>query len=317
MANTPNTSTGVEDIETSTSLTELTRCEGLWYEDGSIVLASEGVGFRVYRMLLAQNSSVFANMLAMSSPESNIDPSYDCPIVHMPDSAAQLRYLLLALHDVRATERLKRAPFMETIAVASLAAKYEIGHLLDSAVERFASMYPTSFNKWVTTRGTPVTPVLKPGQHHAALQLAHQLQMSHLVPVILLAMCYGGVRSILRSGLPPHDLEVLLLGFTKLQVMQRTHTFRWLYRPVVRCTAPASCNRRRAEMSLLMEKMFSCDKLYVFDLSLEQFSVPLSEVLCDRCVTDAFRTQKAGLESAWEDLPSVFGMETWHKLGAK
>lgn len=69
----------------------------LWFEDGNIVLVSAGgVAFRVYRGLLAAQSTVFADMLASSS--SREDETVDgSPTVRLSDSPEDLRHFLRVL----------------------------------------------------------------------------------------------------------------------------------------------------------------------------------------------------------------------------
>ena len=64
-----------------------------WLDDGNIVLVAENVAFRVYRGLLAAQSTVFEDMLASSSPLA--DESFDgCPVVRLSDSPMELAHLL-------------------------------------------------------------------------------------------------------------------------------------------------------------------------------------------------------------------------------
>ena len=65
-----------------------------WLDDGNIVLvARENVAFRVYRGLLAAQSTVFEDMFASSSPLA--DESFDgCPLVRLSDSSMELAHLL-------------------------------------------------------------------------------------------------------------------------------------------------------------------------------------------------------------------------------
>lgn len=64
-------------------------------DDGSIVLVAKCRGFKVYKGILAAQSPVFHDMFASSSPETEaID---NCPMVHVSDSAEDLRHFLSAI----------------------------------------------------------------------------------------------------------------------------------------------------------------------------------------------------------------------------
>ena len=70
----------------------LQRHPDFWFDDGTIILVAQQTGFRVYRGLLASQSTVFSDMLSASS--SSFDESLDgCPIVQLTDSPQDLAYL--------------------------------------------------------------------------------------------------------------------------------------------------------------------------------------------------------------------------------
>jgi hypothetical protein len=76
----------------------LERAEELWFKDGNIVLRAEDTVFRLYKGILAANSSVFHTMLDLPQSAVNHEEMYeDCPLVHMPDSAYETREFLKAM----------------------------------------------------------------------------------------------------------------------------------------------------------------------------------------------------------------------------
>ena len=79
---------------------QLTRCEELWFEDGTVVLRAEDTIFRVYRGVLCRQSSVFKDLFEVPQP-ANGECYEGCPLVHMEATPAEdLRDILLAIHDV-------------------------------------------------------------------------------------------------------------------------------------------------------------------------------------------------------------------------
>ena len=70
------------------------RDSDFWFEDGNIILISQGVAFRVYRGLLAEHSGVFKSMLhvAQAAPDA-AEQAYGCDVVQLDDLAEDLRGL--------------------------------------------------------------------------------------------------------------------------------------------------------------------------------------------------------------------------------
>jgi hypothetical protein len=71
-----------------------------WFEDGNVILEAEATQFRVYRGILAANSTVFKDMFEFAQPE--VDGSVGgCPVVQLSDSVEDLQHVLEVLHDAQ------------------------------------------------------------------------------------------------------------------------------------------------------------------------------------------------------------------------
>lgn len=73
----------------------------LWFEDGSVVLATSDTLFRVYRGTLSRYSPVFRDLFSLPQPTSTSDQDMldGIPVVHLYDDPTQLAHFLNALHD--------------------------------------------------------------------------------------------------------------------------------------------------------------------------------------------------------------------------
>ena len=77
-------------------LKALKRSEEFWIPDGNIVLVAGQTAFRVYRGLLALQSTIFADLFASSSPAA--EETYDdCPLIRLTESPQDLAHLLRLL----------------------------------------------------------------------------------------------------------------------------------------------------------------------------------------------------------------------------
>ena len=76
--------------------THLDRHLELWFDDGNIILIAQQTGFRIFRGLLAAQSTVFADMFAAASsqPDETLD---GCPVAQLTDSHLDLAHLLRIL----------------------------------------------------------------------------------------------------------------------------------------------------------------------------------------------------------------------------
>lgn len=88
------------DVDESEQTSECIRSSKLWFEDGTIVLQTERVQFKVYKGILAANSPIFRDMFAIAQAQEGefVD---DCPVVHLGDNPLDLAHVLDALHDSR------------------------------------------------------------------------------------------------------------------------------------------------------------------------------------------------------------------------
>ena len=74
----------------------------IWYDDGNVVLQAQNTQFKVYRGILAQSSPVFKDMFSFPQPPLEDAQLVDgCPVVHLSDSAEEVRYILRALSGQR------------------------------------------------------------------------------------------------------------------------------------------------------------------------------------------------------------------------
>lgn len=82
-------------------MTEPTRINGLWFDDGNLILKAETYLFRIYGGLLAARSSVFRDMLSFPPPEEGNATLEGCPVVFVYDSPRDLTHFLRAIFDSR------------------------------------------------------------------------------------------------------------------------------------------------------------------------------------------------------------------------
>lgn len=71
---------------------KLQRDSEFWFEDGSIILIAQNVGFRVYKRLLCEHSPFFRDLFNIPQP-TDVPKIDGCPVIQTLDWAWQLRHL--------------------------------------------------------------------------------------------------------------------------------------------------------------------------------------------------------------------------------
>lgn len=70
----------------------------VWYDDGNVVLQAQNAQFKIHKSILVHSSAVFRDMLSL--PQPPLEDTYvvdGCPVVHLSDSAEEVRYILQAI----------------------------------------------------------------------------------------------------------------------------------------------------------------------------------------------------------------------------
>lgn len=79
----------------------------LWFSDGSIIVIAEDTGFRVHMSLLSRSSPILRDVFTLPQPvagTTSLDGNnvfLDTPVVHVSDSAYDMRCLLHTIYDGR------------------------------------------------------------------------------------------------------------------------------------------------------------------------------------------------------------------------
>ncbi|RPD53664.1 hypothetical protein L226DRAFT_521518 [Lentinus tigrinus ALCF2SS1-7] len=130
-----------------------------WFEDGTIILhAHEDVRFCVYKGVLAEHSSVFADMFSFPQPPptaagGGIDVC-QCPVVHLEDKVEDLRHVLRALFPNKHTLNVRTGPRELTYEVIAayvrIGHKYQIDDLVQQSLDYLRQYYVADFDRWTS-----------------------------------------------------------------------------------------------------------------------------------------------------------------------
>lgn len=77
---------------------ELVEDDGLWFEDGNIIISAEDSAFRVYRGVLAKKSDVFKDLFSLPQPSQD-ETLYGCPVVRVQVGKMDIYRFLRVIFD--------------------------------------------------------------------------------------------------------------------------------------------------------------------------------------------------------------------------
>ncbi|KZP23530.1 hypothetical protein FIBSPDRAFT_786044 [Athelia psychrophila] len=314
-----------------------TRSESLWLEDGSIVLQAEGKQFKVYRGLLALQSTVFEDMFAFPQPPSGEELVEGCSIVHLSDSAVDVEFVLEEIF-------LRRwlAPAGGPIPIAAIAAflrlgnKYDIQTLHREAIRRLAIEYPTNLAGFdqILHGCQRCNDVMKYEQwsHVDVANLAREQNLLALLPIALFWICrlwHADALPVATKGqkradktisaLSPINERACLQAYHILVNLKERNTYSWVFSPPSAypgCTTPilgaaagiTQCRIAREE--LLRSLLFPAAVIGC----ILKWEDEWEEGMCAHCIAVAEQRHGEGRQQSWDALPGVFGLPGWEEL---
>ncbi|KAF7351124.1 hypothetical protein MSAN_01674900 [Mycena sanguinolenta] len=275
----------------------------IWYNDGSIVLQVTNTQFRVHWGVLRQHSSWFRDF--GNPPDQPIIDG--CPILELRETSdVDVEYVLEALYDPHYLGQ-HVLPLAAVGAMIRLGCQYGFKNLLDSA----------NTTPLFNSRGYPTHITLEYQDFYSRfLMLGRETGMLSALPVVYLhvqqlgiANLVGGLFTEGRTLAPgaPDDIRRCLIGREKLltKQFQPDYPLGWLIPWPGCCEACASY--LHAEYRRYMEERL-VDALHVFD------TARWHGLLCEHCYKHALKSNAAGRQKMWEELPAIFDLPEWDQL---
>ncbi|EIW56954.1 uncharacterized protein TRAVEDRAFT_49766 [Trametes versicolor FP-101664 SS1] len=302
------------------NIDDFIRDEKFWLDDGTIILVASGIGFRVYKGILASHSSVFRDMFTAGNADILADAT--CPVVHLSDSAEDLRPFLRAILPLEASFHLHERSSVqvsreEAIGVARLAHKYQADELQAQALTCLKSYYaPSHYSSWAKKglqEDIHFLPSFRPDYAIGVVALARLTDTLEMLPLAFYDCARLGDN--VREGWKRKDGTVETLSDADLQ----------------RCFDGAAAMRRRAAAAAA--KVFAptprCDEgctsqgrihdMYdrvteygLLDEPLEPWASTIESAaqgVCETCMEQLLDRADMHRRELWWELPSFFGLE--------
>ncbi|KAI0778783.1 hypothetical protein BD413DRAFT_443941, partial [Trametes elegans] len=299
----------------------------LWLEDGNIVIIAQNTAFRVHRGVLARQSEVFSSLFTVPQPTdvNEIEQVDGCPVVHVQDSAHDLRDLLRALYDGLDIYLTSDAPVLFSIlaALIRLSHKYELERIQTVTIKRLALVLADRAKLWRAYEGrkNPFV-VFRRGDAIEAANLLRICGREDLLPAALYMCCALDVRTLLhgvrradgtREMLPLGDLECCLRAQTRLEGRSAAFVRRVLdvNHPDRPPACPLNCDAALSELwrSRGALKDNEHTKRWVFVDTVGTPAVRDPCGICRPCAQHIVSVHTMFLDTLWSELPSLLGME--------
>ncbi|KLO06257.1 hypothetical protein SCHPADRAFT_946238 [Schizopora paradoxa] len=307
--------------------------EKLWYDDGSIVLATDVHLYRVHKSILAQYSTVFKDMLDIPTGDgSRADEGgivsaerWDgLPLVRMAgDSDEDVYHLLMALYNREYHQITKPTSLPIILALLNLSTKYDIPVIRREVIQHLAIYYPSESEKWVNVHETPLFGEIYDTPKDANFQLlisARRCNAGPILPMLFYSCAIESLDTIFNHlhQLDATDLKRIISGRELLLTTWIPLFGTRVLRPQQRCKS-AACSDARIRM--FAHWVESCES--------ESRKFPLAaccgglrgigneeeyKKLCTFCINESTDSLDFFESTFWDVLPFIFALDEWDEL---
>lgn len=226
--------------------------------------------------------------------------------------------------------------------ILRLATKYNVQYLRRRAIGHLITMFPSSLQDFQENRaqgGNNAKLNHYTGLSMEVVNLAKTARAPMLLPISLyycgvmrLEYILDGVDvtegdSVRRVELDWPEKRSILIGRRALVDRARHSLFSFLLSPAnpatnlpntpaaAGCTYPQRCEIGKLKWLRQMEPLLSGDKCGPLHMQFDWQRYGAD--VCSHCVLDGKNKYREGLRKSWEELPSMFGLDTWAVLKAE
>ncbi|KAJ7174763.1 hypothetical protein C8R46DRAFT_990820 [Mycena filopes] len=300
---------------------QLTRAEGLWFDDCGLIIQAERTLFRVSRDFLATRSPVFGDMLSLPTPQ-DAELMEGCPFVRLPDSAEDVTYFLKALLYYEFFEPPPTRTFFPVIAgILRMSHKYEVDVLRKRALAHLASVYPRTLFAW--DNPFYAWEYSNPRFHLEAISLARQTSALWILPIAFYrASTTIDIREIMTGiegcTLTPADAVACVQGLRFLDTTATSEVLDFLWSPEVDGCGSAECEQGRLDGRIEAELWRRYDHRTKSrpDSPLEMWEDDhFAELeVCGVCKPPLRSAHALARKVIWDRLPGIFDLPSWTEL---
>ncbi|KAH8827717.1 hypothetical protein DL96DRAFT_1600055 [Flagelloscypha sp. PMI_526] len=315
---------------TSSAQSDLHPVEDMFFEDGNLILQAENQVFKIYRGILAAQSSVFRDILSTPQPRKRrSDPSFmdGASVVQVQDSPEDLKYFLKAVFH---SQFFPPVPYRTTtpilVGILRLSTKYDVPSLRTRALQHLATAFPTSLDRLSLNESDGWTfDIVDTAQRLTLTQVAYEVGALWALPIGLHKLSFllpfddlfdGNLASLRedhrRICLRVHNLHShhCYSLTTFLVAPNATNT------PYQHCTSPDSCSLSRYMWLSNIQRLvlLSEPRINPFYIWGDHFWQPYRIGMCQACVEKDMQTWEIEVKRLWDNMPKLMGLPPWEEL---
>ncbi|KDQ59525.1 hypothetical protein JAAARDRAFT_68161 [Jaapia argillacea MUCL 33604] len=298
----------------------------VWYDDGNIIVIAESTQFKVFKGKLSEASTIFQDMFLVSTPSTD-DVLDGCPVIHISDSAEDVRHMLRAIHNWQLYPYQDLLPFAAVRAFLRMGKKYNIHYLWEDGRQ--------PGDVWVAISSATL---------HDVIRLAWETPLLCVLPQALFSRCswptswnrsFTGNLEKMDHCLPyplrykrddilggeigddgssvklsVEDTLRCVLGRERILEFQAKHSYGWLQSECISSSPPCTIAKLDTFGQLCGPPLkIRCPPgvLWVAEWD---------ETFCSKCVAFGKSVFTSSEEALWKALPSFFDLPPWAELKA-
>ncbi|KAF7353937.1 hypothetical protein MVEN_01080000 [Mycena venus] len=307
------------------------RVQGLWFDDGNLIIQAGNSQYRIFRGILAARSAVFQDMFSFPQPPDS-ELVEGCPLVYLSDSATEVTAFLRAIFDSESCI----PPFpahtdFDTIcACLRLSHKYGVDYLRRRALVHLSCRYPTTLPGCDALEAKIISRSWKRPTNDAfrifLVQLAREVDAPWILPYnfylfgasfakLGTAIFHGAVYNDIPVSLSREDQDAFLNGYFMQKEITKSEIFRFLWSPrkIEGCTSTVACLEARLNT---FDTIHEPDWVSTTDEPLHAWIAEnwTTIGICPSCLTHCRKAHQDARQAFWDRLPEIYGLPSWEQL---
>ncbi|KAI1795285.1 hypothetical protein LXA43DRAFT_939155 [Ganoderma leucocontextum] len=306
-----------------TDLKDLKHDEEFWLADGNLVLIAHDTAFRVYRGLVGLQSSVFADMFALSTSETDHELYEGSPVVRFSDSPDDLRHFLRELLPTARTLSVRyrsnaalATTFTQMSAVIRLSHKYQVEDILAQAVACLNDSFTRGDIKDIGADSADPTHAI------GAVNLARLVDVPCILPPAFLVCCSIGGKVFdgwkRADGhveyLDPDDLRRCMdgrdaLAREALSLLMRVFPLGAAFKCGRTDCREAMTQMREDALNDLSASSSQCNLMSGWHPFITKHTGLHGQRLCWKCDSELEARSSGARDDIWNRLPQLFNLQ--------